>query len=580
MNNTHLVAQWLQRQIKDSSAVGLMLGFFCLYVSYVPMLLPRVWWLQAISGGINAIVGYAFGMLLGLIGYWLQRLLKNSNHQAAINHLNILPIMTMVLGFLGAIGFACYHYQITAKIAQQVQITPPSLLNVSGAMLLSLLLWGLVVFIARLIKQLVLMGVERGFPQFSTTTKMSMKAGAFLLLIVGLVTLSRDYIWHKVVEKVAYSAMQLDTSEPDTLSAPFSRYKSGFDSGQTGHSNKEKPAQQWQELGHFGQRFVSLGASQKDISLLTGLPAKEPIRVFVGLNRQEPDKALLEKMVQTALDEMDRTQAFTRRYIVIQGATGRGWIEEYSSQAVEYLTQGDVATVAIQYSYLPSQFSFLLNGELATFANSELINAVKQRLEQMPIDKRPKLLLAGESLGAYASQSLFNNYDDVINRIDGAVWVGTPRFSPLWQQLVANRNKGSTEALPIIHSGQHVRFMDNPASLKQLTNDWQSPRIVFLQYATDPIVWWSSKMLWQAPDWMAEPKGRGVSHLPRWLPVLSFWELSLDMPASNQTPAGFGHIYEDDIVYAWAAVLDNSQVDPKQVAERIEQRIAFTKENK
>ncbi|MBR7512624.1 hypothetical protein KC219_20900, partial [Mycobacterium tuberculosis] len=122
---------------------------------YVPMLLPRVWWLQAISGGINAIVGYAFGMLLGLIGYWLQRLLKNSNHQAAINHLNILPIMTMVLGFLGAIGFAFYHYQITAKIAQQVQITPPSLLNVSGAMLLSLLLWGLVVFIARLIKQLV-----------------------------------------------------------------------------------------------------------------------------------------------------------------------------------------------------------------------------------------------------------------------------------------------------------------------------------------------------------------------------------------------------------------------------------------
>ena len=135
MNNTHLVAQWLQREIKDSSAVGLMLGFFCLYVSYVPMLLPRVWWLKAISGGINAIVGYAFGMLLGLIGYWLQRLLKNSNHQSAINHLNILPIMTMVLGFLGAIGFAFYHYQITAKIAQQVQITPPSLLNVSRAML-------------------------------------------------------------------------------------------------------------------------------------------------------------------------------------------------------------------------------------------------------------------------------------------------------------------------------------------------------------------------------------------------------------------------------------------------------------
>ena len=44
MNNTHLVAQWLQRQIKDSSAVGLMLGFFCLYVSYVPIKMARLWW--------------------------------------------------------------------------------------------------------------------------------------------------------------------------------------------------------------------------------------------------------------------------------------------------------------------------------------------------------------------------------------------------------------------------------------------------------------------------------------------------------------------------------------------------------
>lgn len=79
---------------------------------------------------------------------------------------------------------------------------------------------------------------------------------------------------------------------------------------------------------------------------------------------------------------------------------------------------------------------------------------------------------------------------------------------------------------------------------------------------------------------MAEPKGRGVSHLPRWLPVLSFWELSLDMPASNQTPAGFGHIYEDDIVYAWAAVLDNPNINPAQVAKRIEQRLEIIKQHK
>lgn len=558
--------------IKNSSILGLILGFFCLYVAYVPMLLPRAWWLQGISGGLNAIFGYGVGVIVGFLGDCLANFMIRGKNRSFKD----LPIVIFLGGVIGALGVAIYHYNASTLIAHTVQLSPPTVVTVLGALLISLVLWWGVVVLVRLGIQGISKTIETCTTALAKPVKWLIKGLVFLVLGIGLVVLSRDYVWQEVVEKVAYEAQNLNGSNPQSLVPPTSPYKSGFESS----SQSQKPAQQWQALGHYGQRFVSLGVSEQDITRLTQLPAIEPIRVFVGLNHQEPDKALLNSMVKTALAEMDRTQAFKRQYILVQGATGRGWIQEYSVQTVEYLTQGDVATVVVQYSYLPSQFSFLLGDDLAVYANRLLIETIQQRLAQMPPTQRPKLLLAGESLGAYASQSPFNEAKTVIHQIDGAVWIGTPRFSPLWENIVQQRDTGSTEALPMIDAGRHIRFMDSPEALHKPTTTWQSPRIVFLQYATDPIVWWSPDMLWRQPDWMKEPKGRGVAYLPKWLPVLSFWELSLDMPASNQTSAGFGHIYEDDIVYAWAKVLDSTHIDPRQVAERIEQRLQVTEYDK
>ncbi len=142
------------------------------------------------------------------------------------------------------------------------------------------------------------------------------------------------------------------------------------------------------------------------------------------------------------------------------------------------------------------------------------------------------------------------------------------------------RSKPSTETLPIIDGGRHVRFMDYPEMLSSqghpqghLYQNWQTPRIVFVQYASDPIVWWSPIMLYQRPDWMREAAGRDIARVPMWLPILSLWELSLDMPASNNTPPGHGHIYRYDAIHAWQAVLDTNTPSYEALAAAIDQRV-------
>ena len=68
-----------------------------------------------------------------------------------------------------------------------------------------------------------------------------------------------------------------------------------------------------------------------------------------------------EERAALAVKELDRTDAWSREVLVVMGTTGTGWIEPQSSDSLEYLWNGDTAEVTIQYSYLPSWISFLVD---------------------------------------------------------------------------------------------------------------------------------------------------------------------------------------------------------------------------
>src|SRR5699024_11564370 len=85
-----------------------------------------------------------------------------------------------------------------------------------------------------------------------------------------------------------------------------------------------------------------------------------------------------------------------------------------------------------------------------------LIRAVRNRLDSMPEDNRPKLYLGGESLGAYAHLDGYEDFADLLESCDGAVFTGPPSMTKLLGNL--EHDAGSLERAPVIDGGRHIRF--------------------------------------------------------------------------------------------------------------------------
>jgi len=80
------------------------------------------------------------------------------------------------------------------------------------------------------------------------------------------------------------------------------------------------------------------------------------------------------------------------------------------------------------------------------------------------------------------------------------------------------------------------------------------PRVAYLQNASDPIVWWSPRLLLNRPDWLRGPRAPDVSPSMTWLPFVTFWQVTADLVFAVDVPDGHGHHYADDYVHGWAAV--------------------------
>jgi len=102
---------------------------------------------------------------------------------------------------------------------------------------------------------------------------------------------------------------------------------------------------------------------------------------------------------------------------------------------------------------------------------------------------------------------------------------------------------------------------------------WNGPRVLYLQHPSDPIVWWSPRLIWDRPDWMGEPHGRDVLDSMVWIPLVTFWQVTADLPLSTGVPAGHGHQYHVEFVDGWARVLQPPGWTPDK-AEQLRDIIA------
>src|SRR5262249_4655969 len=129
----------------------------------------------------------------------------------------------------------------------------------------------------------------------------------------------------------------------------------------------------------------------------------------------------------------------------------------------------------------------------------------------LPRDHRPKLYLYGLSLGSMNSSQSTDLMDVLGDPFNGALWSGPPYSSGKWRALTAERNAGSPAWLPRFRNGSYVRFMNQDGMAEEPGAQWGPMRIVYLQYASDPITFFDYSDWYRQPDWMAAPRGPDVS---------------------------------------------------------------------
>src|SRR4030095_7932846 len=117
----------------------------------------------------------------------------------------------------------------------------------------------------------------------------------------------------------------------------------------------------WASLGNQGRTFVAGGPSMDELRQFGGTGAAHPIRVYAGLDSAPTSR----ERAALAVRELQRTGAFSRRVLCVITTTGTGWVDPLAVEPLEYLYNGDTAMVGLQYSYLPSWLSFLVDKERA-----------------------------------------------------------------------------------------------------------------------------------------------------------------------------------------------------------------------
>ncbi len=523
------------------------------WIATSPSLLPRTWWMWGANIALSQTYGYAAGVLASSL---TRRTASALGARLGIDDKH--RRRARLLGAAALAGISAYSWTRGVlrqrEISRLVQQEPKNLSTavVGAGAGVAFSLSALVV-----VRSVVATGQLYRALLAPYLPPRAVQVASLLLTAATVAVVAERLVRGQMLERAIERAEAANRLIAPDMAPPSSPLRSG----------SAASVEDWAGLGAPGRKIVAGGASAEAIAEATGEPAMEPIRVYAGKSTARS----LEQSVQVVLTELDRTGAWERDVLVLFTGTGTGWLQEWSLSAIEFLTGGNCATASLQYSVYTSALSYVLDRQSPQRAGRLLLEAVEERLASLPPEQRPRLFVAGESLGSFGGQAAFTNLDDMLARVDGAVWTGTPGFTPLWQELAARRRPGSPAIAPILENGRRIRVVTRLADLERnywggLYEPWGKRRVVYAQHPSDPVAWWQPSVLWEEPDWLRERAGHDVSPAIRWFPWITFWQLAADMPLSTTMPGGHGHSYHAEMVPMWAAVLGQDPADGDRAA--------------
>ncbi len=307
-------------------------------------------------------------------------------------------------------------------------------------------------------------------------------------------------------------------------------------------------------LSREGRRFTNMVLTREEIEDVMGTPAThDPIRLFVGLDTSP----VLEERVELLMDELVRTNAFDREVICFASPTGSGYINYVMAEALEYLTLGNCAIATLQYSLLPSPMSLNRTG-LAVEQNRAVMYAITGYMRGMAPEKRPKLVLFGESLGALTMQDIWQHRTvEAIERdfVHSALFLGTPSATEFAKAWRLDKEKIDPENV-MIELDNYGEYLNLPDEQRERI------RYTLLSHYNDPIPKFGTNLLLRQPWWLGpvEERPEGVPKSSRWRPGTTFVLTGVDLINAMEVIPGIfgrrGHDYREDIARFVTSIYD------------------------
>ncbi len=393
------------------------------------------------SGGAGAI-GYG----IGVFAVWLVRYMRSKDSSPAAPRWAWLVLV--VVGAIGLVLMIIWFHHWQDDVRDLMGVPRLGFWDHPLAAVLSVITLFVFVEIGQLVGKLVRFLVRQlnrfAPPRVSAVVAVTLLVALTVALLNGVVVrFAMDTI------NKTFAAVN-DETDPD-YAGPDSDLRSGG----------PESLVSWESLGHQGRNFVSGGPTVEELTEFNGRPAIEPIRAYAGLHSADGIK----ETATLAAQELQRTGGLDRAVVAVATTTGTGWINAAEASALEYMYNGDTAIVSMQYSFLPSWLSFLVDKENARQAGQALFEAVDELIREMPEEQRPKLVVFGESLGSFGGEAPFLALNNLIARTDGALFSGPTFNNTIWADLTHNRDSGSPEWLPIYDKGENVRFVAEPRDL-------------------------------------------------------------------------------------------------------------------
>jgi len=525
------------------STIGLLLATLFFAFSLTPSLGPRTPVMQGIISGVSMGIGYALGTFIA----WLWGYLGLSSPPEQVR---IWLTRLAALGLVLTSAFFLWRssaWQNAIRELMHLTANTQSDLVLEG--IIALLVFVVLLALGFGFKHLVF-GLAHFLERF-IPRRVAALMGITLAAWVFWAALN-DVFLTRFLQAADRSYQTIDALVQDDLNKPTNPLKTG----------SAESLVKWHDLGSQGRNYAVLGPSLEQLRQ-SSPNAIEPLRVYVGLNSAETPM----ERAKLALAELKRVKAFERSTLLLMTPTGTGWIDPGGIDTVEHLLHGDLASVAVQYSYLPSPLSLALEASYGAETAQAAFDVIYSYWASLPKDARPKLYLYGISLGSRNSDLSFDLFDIINDPPQGVLWVGPPFSSRTWNNITRDRNPDSPVWLPSFRDGSVVRFMNHEHKPNASSQPWGKFRMIYLQYASDPIVFFDPKSFYREPAYLKQPRGVDVSPELQWFPAVTMLQTAADM-ALVSAPVGYGHNYApEDYIEAWLGLMEPSGWTPEAIEQ-------------